>query len=104
MILYINTKDQKKVSVSLKKNGKVVESLSKQNEFGSQVLLPLIMQLLRMHTPGLDSRSLELEGIEVETGPGSYTGLKVGVAVANALGYSLNIPINGKKIETELQY
>ena len=46
MILYINTKDQKQVTVSLKENGKVVENLSEQNKFGSQVLLPLIVKLL----------------------------------------------------------
>lgn len=106
MILYINTKggsatkDQKQVSVSLKKEGKVLESLSEQNEYGSQVLLPLIEKLLK-------SQKLEysdLKGIEVETGPGSFTGLRVGVSVANALGFSLKIPVNGKKIESELVY
>ncbi len=100
MILRIDTKDQKQVVVSLKKEGKVVESLNEQNEYGSQVLLPLIEKILK-------SQKLEyedLKGIEVETGPGSFTGLKVGVSVANALGFSLNIPVNGKKIEHNLVY
>lgn len=95
MILYINTKEQNKISVDLKENGKVVKSLSAKNKFGSQVLLPLIA---RACTPGVLTR------IEVETGPGSFTGLRVGVAVANALGFSLNIPVNGKKTETNLVY
>lgn len=95
MTLHINTKEQNKASVSLKKDGKVIKSLSAKNKFGSQVLLPLIA---RMCTPGV------LTQIEVETGPGSFTGLRVGVAVANALGFALNIPVNGKKIETELNY
>ncbi len=108
MILYINTKDQKQVTVSLKENGKVVENLSEQNKFGSQVLLPLIVKLFRTSRPGLSVQnqtwSGTLEGIEIETGPGSFTGIRVGVSVANALGFSLGIPVNGKKIETELIY
>jgi len=98
--LHINTKDQKQIKVNLRKDGKVVESLSQQNEYGSQVLLPLISILL-------DRKKMtfkDLEGVEVETGPGSFTGLRVGVSVANALGFGLGIPVNGKKIETELVY
>lgn len=100
MILYINTKDQKVIKVCLKKNGKVVKSLSEENEYGSQVLLPLIEKILK--TEKLEYK--DLEKIEVETGPGSFTGIRVGVSVANALGFSLGIPVNGKKIETELVY
>lgn len=114
MTLYINTRDQKQVTVSLKKDGKVVKSLSEQNEFGSQVLLPLIIKLLNLENTGSSieirsrigrERELEkIEKIEVETGPGSFTGLRVGVSVANALGFALGIPVNGKKIETKLIY
>lgn len=100
MILHIDTKDQKVIKVSLKENGKVLNSLSKENEFGSQVLLPLILKLLKTENCELKT----LRGIEVETGPGSFTGLRVGVSIANALGFSLGIPVNGKKIETELTY
>ena len=100
MILHINTKDRKVIKVSLKENGKVVKSLSKRNEYGSQVLLPLIMKLLQAASCRLQT----IKGIEVETGPGSFTGLRVGVSVANALGFSLNIPVNGKKIEDKLVY
>lgn len=100
MTLYINTKDQKIVSVALKKNGEVVRRLAKKHQFGSQVLLPLIIKLLKIEKIALD----DLQNIEVETGPGSFTGLKVGVAVANALGFALNIPVNGKKTETDISY
>lgn len=100
MILHIDTKDQKQIRVSLKKDGKVIKSLSKRNKYGSQVLLPLIMKLLRTTNYELQT----LKEIEVETGPGSFTGLRVGVSVANTLAYSLGIPVNGKRLETELQY
>lgn len=96
MILHINTKEQNKISVALKEKGKVIKSLSAKNKFGSQVLLPLIYKFK------IDLR--DLRGVEVETGPGSFTGLRVGVSVANALGFALNIPVNGKKTETNLVY
>ena len=35
---------------------------------------------------------------EVNRGPGSFTGLRVGVAIANALGFLLKIPVNGKRV------
>lgn len=100
MIIYIDTKDQKQIKVALKKDGEVIDSLSEDREFGSQVLLPLIEEILK--TNKLEFK--DLTEIEVETGPGSFTGLRVGVSVANALGFSLGIPVNGKKIESELVY
>lgn len=100
MILHIDTKDQRIIEVSLKKGGKVMESLTKKNVYGSQVLLSLINEIFKKNK--LDFKAIK--GIEVETGPGSFTGLRVGVSVANALGYSLKVPVNGKKIETELVY
>lgn len=100
MILQIDTKDRKIIKVSLKKDSETIKSLNEENEYGSQVLLPLIEKLLK-------SENLEfkdLKGIEVEIGPGSFTGLRVGVSVANALGFALGIPVNGKKIESDLIY
>lgn len=109
MILHIDTKDQKVIRVALQQaQGKLIKSLSAKNKYGSQVLLPLIIKLLRTYKPGLKSKLQtefdKLKGIEVETGPGSFTGLRVGVSVANALAYCLNIPVNGKKMETDLVY
>jgi len=100
MNLYINTSNRKMVEVGLLDQGERVDFLTKENEFGSQILLPLIDQLLEKN----QLNYTDLKAIEVETGPGSFTGLRVGVSVANALGYSLKIPVNGKKAETELNY
>ncbi|MEI7792215.1 MAG: tRNA (adenosine(37)-N6)-threonylcarbamoyltransferase complex dimerization subunit type 1 TsaB [Candidatus Berkelbacteria bacterium] len=39
-----------------------------------------------------------IRGIVVCIGPGSYTGVRVGVTIANSMAFSLNIPILGYKI------
>lgn len=100
MVMFINTQDQKLVEVSLKKEREVISVLSEENQFGSQALLPLIEKILKDNNLGFK----DLTAIEVTTGPGSFTGLRVGVSVANALGFSLGIPVNGKKMETEINY
>jgi len=35
----------------------------------------------------------DIQGVVVFKGPGSFTGLRIGITVANALAYSLNVPI-----------
>jgi len=45
----------------------------------------------------------DIEGIVVDKGPGSFTGLRIGSAVANAMGYSQNIPIISKSGDNWLE-
>jgi tRNA threonylcarbamoyladenosine biosynthesis protein TsaB len=35
----------------------------------------------------------DIQGVVVFQGPGSFTGLRIGLSVANALAYSLNVPV-----------
>jgi tRNA threonylcarbamoyladenosine biosynthesis protein TsaB len=35
----------------------------------------------------------DLDGVAIYKGPGSFTGLRIGMSVANALAYAQNIPI-----------
>mgnify|MGYP001593905819 CR=1 FL=1 len=100
MILVIDTTKVGEITVILKESGKEVKKIVSQNEFGSQTLLPAIEKILKQSKIKMQ----DLKGIEVNTGPGSYTGIKVGVSVANALAFALNIPVNGKKIETSINY
>lgn len=39
----------------------------------------------------------DIEGIVVYQGPGSFTGLRIGVTVANTLAQSLKVPIIGRQ-------
>ena len=90
----IDTSDNKRISVGLRIND--TDDLIEQ-EVGTQkaqIVLPLIDQLLKKHSISLK----DLTNIEVSTGPGSFTGLRVGVSIANALGYALKIPINGREV------
>lgn len=56
----------------------------------AQEALPLISELLDTSSHVLG----DITSIRVNTGPGSYTGLRVGVAIANMLGVLLGVPIN----------
>lgn len=60
----------------------------------SQGVLPLIIRILKDRNLTLS----DLTAVEVNTGPGSFTGLRVGVSIANTLGNILQIPINGQSI------
>jgi len=94
MILRIDTTKQLEVHIELEdpKSGRVQKLVQKQ-KLGSQVLLPMIVKILKKNELNLK----DLTAVEVNCGPGSFTGTRVGVSVANALGFALDIPVNGKK-------
>jgi tRNA threonylcarbamoyl adenosine modification protein YeaZ len=94
MILIINTVPRDYFSVLLtQKRG----DFKIKKVFGSfhqaEKLLPAIDQILKKEKV----KNKDLRGIGVVVGPGGFTSVRVGVAVANSLGYSLNLPIIGMK-------
>lgn len=46
----------------------------------------------------------DIDSLEVNPGPGSFTGTRVGVAIGNALSYALDIKINGSFTPVEPIY
>jgi tRNA threonylcarbamoyladenosine biosynthesis protein TsaB len=65
----------------------------------SDTLLIKIDELLDQNSTSKQT----LTGIIVYQGPGSFTGLRIGISVANTLSYSLHIPIVGEVEEGWLQ-
>ena len=90
MKLFIDTSSNKQTIVRLGNKELVQDS----SVWHSQVVLPMIANMLRRQ----GSTLTDITEIEVNPGPGSFTGLRVGVAIANALGYSLKVPVNGKQV------
>ncbi|MDP2632619.1 MAG: tRNA (adenosine(37)-N6)-threonylcarbamoyltransferase complex dimerization subunit type 1 TsaB [Candidatus Curtissbacteria bacterium] len=94
MILKIDSTNREEITVELTDpSSKKTKKLTQKQKLGSQVLLPMIVKILKNNK----KKFSDLSAIEVNTGPGSFTGTRVGVAIANALGYALNLPVNGKK-------
>ncbi len=81
----------KNCSVSLAKNGETVlcKEIAEQGYSHAEKLHVFIEEILK--ESGITVR--DLKGIAVSKGPGSYTGLRIGVSTAKGLCYSLNIPL-----------
>jgi len=93
LILNIDTSTNN-CSVALSNDDKVIGFAESDSGNHTQVLLPLIKKII--NDSGYSTN--DLSAVAVNVGPGSYTGLRVGIATAKGLCYSLNlplIPVNG---------
>ncbi len=91
--LIIDTALREQITVGIKIEGKTYRKTQKTALRNTQAGLALINRLLNQHGVGLK----DLQAIEVNEGPGSFTGVRIGAAIANALSFALKIPVNNKK-------
>jgi tRNA threonylcarbamoyladenosine biosynthesis protein TsaB len=92
LILSIET-STKTCSVALSKAGEMLACIRKKDENYSHAerLHSYISELFAKSEYSIQ----DLVAIAVSKGPGSYTGLRIGVSAAKGLAFSLNIPLIG---------
>jgi len=77
-------------SAALTENGKIIKSeLINQGLTHSETLLPLIERVMN----GREYKSLD--AIAITAGPGSFTGVRIGVAIVKGLAFTYDIPCIG---------
>lgn len=94
--LFIDTRNNQKVSARLDVNGKIFKSGDESKNRRPESIVALIDKVCFL----ADIKIHDIDKIAVEEGPGSYTGLKVGASVANALSFTLGKKVNGKDFGT----
>ena len=96
--LFISTFD-KLITIGLLKNGEILEYLEKESlRNHSEFVMPMIDNVLKNN----ELNTSYLNEIIVVNGPGSFTGVRIGVTIAKTLAYTLSIPI--KTISSLLLY
>jgi tRNA threonylcarbamoyladenosine biosynthesis protein TsaB len=99
MILCIETAT-KICSVSLCHNGDLIEKKESSEEKSHSILLTVFIEdILKRAVVAATS----LDAVAVSKGPGSYTGLRIGVSVAKGIAYAAGIPLIAIPT-TELMY
>lgn len=81
----------KNCSVSLSKGENIlaIKELNEGKFSHSEKLHSFILDVIR----SADKTMKDLDAIAISKGPGSYTGLRIGVSAAKGLCYALNIPL-----------
>ncbi|WP_291116164.1 tRNA (adenosine(37)-N6)-threonylcarbamoyltransferase complex dimerization subunit type 1 TsaB [Flavobacterium sp. UBA6135] len=89
-ILNIET-STKNCSVSLALHGEIISSreVADLGYSHAEKLHVFISEVLAEHTIQVS----DLSAVAISSGPGSYTGLRIGVAAAKGLSYAANIPL-----------
>ena len=93
IILHIDTSVSQEARIEVSFDGHFFSKKAPDDGSRSQALLRLIESLLAQHALQLS----DITDISVVTGPGSFTGIRVGLSVANTLATLFGIPVNGKK-------
>lgn len=94
VILYIDTADREIARIKLTVNEKKYECKSSRSEQKSQVALQMIDTVIKKAGISIS----DIDTIEVNRGPGSFTGLRVGIAIANAMSFATLEKVNNKDL------
>jgi tRNA threonylcarbamoyladenosine biosynthesis protein TsaB len=93
LILNIDTSGSRG-SVSLANDGQVLQERANENMVDHASWLHTAIGDMTARA-GADARLRDLHAVAVVSGPGSYTGLRVGMSAAKGFCYALNIPLIG---------
>lgn len=89
-ILHLET-STKVCSVTLSKNGEIVNTIeSNDDQFAHGEKLTIYIQNI-LKAERIEPK--ELHAVSISSGPGSYTGLRIGVSTAKGICYALGIPL-----------
>jgi len=101
LILNIET-STKNCSVSIASKGEILalKELNEGDYSHAEKLHPFIKEIVEEAKIVLT----DLDAVAVSKGPGSYTGLRIGVSAAKGLCFSLNIPLISIETLTSLSY
>lgn len=89
MILFIDTHDEL-ITVGLK-NGEELYLKTQESEYSHSIYtMPMIESLFKDNNFNVK----DLKKIIVVNGPGSFTGIRIGLSIAKTMAYALNIDIN----------
>src|SRR5690625_2490197 len=86
--LFIDTHSEV-ITIGLCDGNNVIEKTKTSVESHSVYLVPMLKELLEESKVSFS----DIKNIVAVNGPGSFTGIRIGLSVAKAISYSLNKPI-----------
>ncbi len=86
--LFIDTHDEL-ITVALLNDNQVIEKTKESLYSHAVYLMPMVQNILKEN----DLTVKNIKDIVAVNGPGSFTGLRIGLSAAKVMAYSLNVPI-----------
>ena len=77
-------------------DGRVVSQASRPMERGHvEALMPMIAEVMAAAKPACAAGFEDLDGVAVTVGPGAFTGIRIGLSAARAIGLAAGRPVLG---------